>query len=742
MLGFLRKHQKYFWIGITIVIVISFSFFGTYSTLQEREIVDPIAFKAVNGSVVHQSEVEEMVKFIATDTEDKAWMGGAWGPNFLNDGVIKNDLIQDGLAELLVISYANELKDDLNTRIQKEKRFKPYENSQASFISSANAWKYFVPDINNRLEQLQTIENAASPEAIQVRMSLFQNQRQFPPHALRQALRYQEQQFKWLQPDISLQRSDLSLFGYHTVEDWFGPRFLRLVSAFIINSSIIAEQRGYNVSKEEAYADLVKNAELSFEANQNNPNLGVATSSEYFSEQLRRMGMDLSSAISIWQKVLECRRLFNEEGNSVFVDSKSINLIYQYAQEGIEGELYQLPEQFRLADATALKQFEFYLGAVSKNGEGNLELPNSFLSAEEVSKTYPELVQKRYLIEIASIDKEKLQSKVSIKETWNWEVQDANWEKLKKEFSDIGAKTAANQEERYQALDSLDNKTRTRIDAYARAAIVNAHPEWVTEALEKATPAKKVIAVRKKGGKSPLVGVEKAETLIPLFDNWSKSEYTPDNRNYYKIQVLEKGNNFEILTFGEARADGTLDKLLEKGPKKDYASLVESISKDYTAANPAEKRTDVMLDDYAASLRLYAYVRDIRNKMSKNNSNLSAYVQKNLDQPKDQMHPREPLEEQFKLVKTSYSAERSTPDVSVDMNEALALPENGLSKVYDKRNGELSFFKLIRKGQIANKEGLYQNVYQMQRMLGKEAEGLLMKDLIKEFQEKNAIVLK
>ncbi len=33
MLAFFRKYQRYFFLVITIVIVISFSFFGTYSTL-------------------------------------------------------------------------------------------------------------------------------------------------------------------------------------------------------------------------------------------------------------------------------------------------------------------------------------------------------------------------------------------------------------------------------------------------------------------------------------------------------------------------------------------------------------------------------------------------------------------------------------------------------------------------------------------------------------------------------------
>ena len=46
----------------------------------------------------------------------------------------------------------------------------------------------------------------------------------------------------WVSPDPSLERTDLFLFGYHFIEDWFGPRFIRLVSEFIINAARAAEQ--------------------------------------------------------------------------------------------------------------------------------------------------------------------------------------------------------------------------------------------------------------------------------------------------------------------------------------------------------------------------------------------------------------------------------------------------------------------------------------------------------------------
>jgi hypothetical protein len=56
MLEFFRKYQRYFFILITIVIVISFSFFGTYSTLSNGSFREQIAFTTVDGTDITRHE--------------------------------------------------------------------------------------------------------------------------------------------------------------------------------------------------------------------------------------------------------------------------------------------------------------------------------------------------------------------------------------------------------------------------------------------------------------------------------------------------------------------------------------------------------------------------------------------------------------------------------------------------------------------------------------------------------------
>jgi len=144
MLGFFRKYQRYFFIVITVVIVISFTFFGTSSNMQRTQYIEKTAFTAIDGSEISRSELEELVLFVGTDNEDKLLLGGAWGLNFLNDGVLKRDFIETGLAEILVAPFLKEMRGDLQSRHQREKRYAPYEHPEAKFISASLSLKLFL----------------------------------------------------------------------------------------------------------------------------------------------------------------------------------------------------------------------------------------------------------------------------------------------------------------------------------------------------------------------------------------------------------------------------------------------------------------------------------------------------------------------------------------------------------------------------------------------------------------------
>lgn len=798
MLQFFRKYQSYFFAITTFVIVISFSFFGTFNALPNNPNRDLIAFTAVDGTQVPRSELDEMATFLSTDNEDKRLFGGVWGPNFLNDGYIKHDLLETGLAEILVTAYPNLVAHDLQQRLEKEKRYSLYIHPQAKFLSTEAAWAYFAPSMKKQFQTLQQSEDAVAQEAFGARTALFLDEKKFPAPMLRQVLRYQQKQYSWLTPDPNLDHGDLSLFGYHTLDDWFGPRFLRLMAEFTINASKIAEQKGYEVSKAEALADLMRNADISFQQNLNNPYLGVANSLEYFNEQLRHLGMDQNMAAKVWRQVLLCRRMFQDIGNAVITDPLGHQNFFAFAQETVAGDLYRLPPELRLGDYRSLQKFEIYLDAIATRNKDNksndtdfLALPKEFLDIDKIKKKTPELIQKRYLLQVAQVNKKSLQTKVGVKEMWNWEVSDENWEHLKTEFPELGLKKDASREERFAILDGLDNNTRAKVDQIARSGVVDMHPQWMQQALQEAEPKQMLVGLSPTGGSSFVVGLENRKELMRLLDEAPLaseerpqpsaqevpdilSSFTADKNTFYRVKVIERAPQEEIMTFAEANKEGALDQLLDRKLEEYYVknrkkffkkfldedetwkpfadakvavtehyfeTLLKRIRQDYTKANP-NKGQPSTTGDWAASARLYSHARDFLARLEKNDPNAQAMILSSEDKKSEneKLSLGAPFKNQWKWEKESFQANRGT---TTDLNkeELLALATDAWTGIYAPANGDISFFQLKQRDKGGDVTAVYDSYHEANRQLSDDAQRTFIHTVVHNLQEKKAISL-
>lgn len=780
MLEFFRRYQTFFFAFITVIIVISFSFFGTFNTVGANAIHEQVAFKAIDGSEITRRELDEMVYFISTDSEDKLLLGGAWGPNFLNDGVIAKQFLQTGLAEELIAAYPSLIDPDLRTRLLKEQRFSLYEHPQAKFIGVDTAWSYFAPEMKRDYQTLQNSEQPLTPDAFRARVNLYLAERKLPSQMLRQILRYQQQQFAWVKPDPSLERIDLALFGYRTADDWFGPRFMRLVAEFIINASKIAESKGYTVSKEEAYTDLLRNAEVSFQQNVNNPQIGVANRSEYFNEQLRQLGMDQNKAVKVWQQVLLFRRLFNDVGNAVWLDSASLKQYFTFANEETTGELYRLPLEFHLGNYKALQRFTIYLDSTAGQQKDPLAIPQKILSVQEVAKAHPELIHKRYKLELQQVNKNALATKVSIRDMWNWEMEQGNWEILKKEFPELGVKTEGSIDKRVAVLDNLDPGTRARVDAFARKKIVDSHQEWIVQALQTAPSKQLDVGIRLNGGSNQF-GLSDRKPLIQLLDQTSlagqeplTSEainaanklalFTGDGETYYKIKVINRGEQ-QILTFAEATQEGVLDQLLDRQLENYYVKIRDSKADQFQKADKGWKELATVRDQVAdlyfeplltalrgvyskvnpdgkskaatgeqlASIRFYPYVSQIRDSLSKGQN--------------DQLYLRQEdvvpsIQDQWKVEKVTRNISRSQDqeDSKIDQGRFASLPVNSWSGVEHPLNGDLHFFYIkARSGEKGYSDQT--RLLAAHEGLTDAAERSYSKRVISQLKEKNAISL-
>lgn len=208
MLEFFRKYERYFFLGITIVIICSFSIFGAVSTLKPgEEKKDRVVGRAVDGSQMMLSEVRALSKFIATDFEEGFEHGQM--PNLCNDGVVRYDLLQNGIADLLVHSYFDWLKQGLEEKLEQTKRFRPYAHPQIPLLSAEAVWRQFLPALNRDFELLKG-EKEVSANTFSLLSKLYQEQRVLTPQTLARILYFQHQQIG-LPLDPRLQNRDLSL---------------------------------------------------------------------------------------------------------------------------------------------------------------------------------------------------------------------------------------------------------------------------------------------------------------------------------------------------------------------------------------------------------------------------------------------------------------------------------------------------------------------------------------------------
>ncbi len=596
MLTFIRKYQRLFFIVVTVLITISFAVSPAIGGFSGPSRTDSEAFVAVNGKSIPHSELAQMRFFLSTDATDKLMFGGSAGPNFLNDGLIRRDILQTGLGQVLVDEYIDLIQSDLRQRHERERRFTGYQHPHAPFLSAENVWGYFSPAVKEGLDTLRDISDPLSADAFAARTSLYLAEQNFPQQALKEVLRYQEKQYDWVQPDTLLERRDLALFGHRTLEDWFGPSFLTLVSEFVINASLIAEEQGYKVSKAEAWADLQHNAEISFQQAHLSPLVTASNGGEYLEEHLRNTGMDRATATKVWQRVLLFRRYFDDVGNSALLDKLAFEKFQGYANETVVADQYTLP--IHLDTYRDLQAFEAYLTAI-----GDPEMVGRSHSLETLLDNNPELVQKPYLLEVTTAEKTIARQQIPLREVWNWQLDAQNWPALVTTVPTLAAAAPASRDDRFEALQSLSKADRLKLDRLAQDGLLSFYNSWIPEALNDAHPTEQLVRLTFDPEGEPLPGVTDPLRLMSLLDKEDHiDQYSDDGEHFYRFAVLERPTRPIPMTYHEALDTGTLAKTTRNLYSAHYRTVRTADPDKYQYDDHSWKRLSEVRDQLANTL--------------------------------------------------------------------------------------------------------------------------------------------
>lgn len=528
MLAFFRKYQKLFFIFVTIIIVTSFVFFGTYQafapTSQAKE---ETAFVLSSGKKITKSYLSDMTRFLAS--EPLSFRGAH---NFLNDNIVSREFLDTNIALHLVALNQDKICKELEEKLPKEKGYRLYKHPYMKELSAENVWGMFAPTLATSL-QAHLQGKAIGSEAFSKKMSLFLAEKVFPGDLLSYIIRLQEKEVQNLPPDHRLINDSLALFGYKDLTDWFGQTFVESTAKAVIQGASLARNLGYKISKDEISADVVYKREKAFQyLKKQYPH--ITNSYSLYQECLGMLQLDETRLFAILEDVLLFQKLMHDATDVNLVDSFALKRFYEKAHECAEVEFVKLPEELRFKTEEKLKLFEAYLQAVSSHRENPLALPAELDPVDEIAKRACELVYSVFQVEYAHLSKKELEAKVTVKETWDWEEK--NQTRIKERFPFVNS------------MALLEGEKRAEIDSFARGEIVETHPEWIEEVLATKDRKDKKLSLPK----DKLPGISDYSALIKLLEKEELlSCYTQDGENYYFLKVKERLPK-QVFTFKEA----------------------------------------------------------------------------------------------------------------------------------------------------------------------------------------------
>ena len=198
-------------------------------------------------------------------------------------------------------------------------------------------------------------------------------------------------------------------------------QFIDLIAQFILNGAIMAEEKGFAATKAEAEADLTRR----FASKQHSLDL-----------VLRSIGVQKNEAVQLWQRVVVFSRYFQTLGQAALLDDLAYRRFSDFAHETALIDVYELPKELQMKSLDDFLSFEIYKRLACTPCD-LLDLPQAFLSPDEVESKAPELIYTKYRLKCAQIDLKTIQSRLSMREVWSWQMEPLSLGNAEKDFPEI-----------------------------------------------------------------------------------------------------------------------------------------------------------------------------------------------------------------------------------------------------------------------------------------------------------------
>ncbi len=582
MLHFLRLHQRSLLLFLTVVIITSFVFFGTYGAfMKPPQKGDLQVYKKTDGKEISHEQMERFKKFLASDSE--VIPSNSAFPNYLNTGFLHKEIITTQAIIEIALKEWEKVGPELEDKIKVEKLWSPYSHSESASVGAMNVWKIFAPAIPEELAKLKITEERTA--LLKTHFSLMSAERAFPEAYLTQILLWQQSKQADLSEEVQQHKGYLSLFGYKDVTDWMGLKLYESTIKSIIEVAVRAESEGIKVSDAEARKYLRTASEAGRQKAQvlKLDFLALKSPESFYGQQLQILHMSEEEAIETCRPLLLVQKLIAREAQ----ERSSEEAIEKVKQEIASVDLYEMDAAWHFQKAEELYLFESYL--------------------ENINRKSPELFDQTFQVEIREVSAQD----IVLKDVWSFQLKEEGFRKLRARFPELAVVKTA--EERAQILDSLQPVLRANIDNYTKGLIFKENPVIIDSLLEDATPRIIHLTLPLKGAlKEPLKGLKESSLLYSkLKANESLKKISFNEETFYRIIPLQQ-EELRTLSFMESK------KYLQPSLPKKCLSLVGNLIQEAKKAG-FTKLPQESEGDFAARMRFLKNIQEHKNSLTTKN---------------------------------------------------------------------------------------------------------------------------
>ncbi len=574
MLKFLRKQQRAILFVTGVALVGTFFASGAMGSRNEKSPEDPVAFDLAGGRAIKRSQLKLMAYLLSAGDGTTRDSYGSALIGSVNGNFVYKELFESGLIEKIANKALPTISENMGQQIEKMAAFKGYTHPQADFLSSRVLWERVIPEsapLRAKIASAAPIDQQFFKEILTV----YKKQQAINPAFMRQLMLYQQSQVQGISRDPAIEQSDLSVFGAHTLHDWFGSAFLESLSKVVMQGAHEAKKSGYKVSRDEVWGDLIQNMRDSLQRERGGQAVSATEAAETLVERLEMLQLPRKEAIDLWEHALLFKRFFGDVSAVCLDDSSAMRSFALFAGGAGVIDEYRLPELLQPTSFSKLMELEIYFESLYGQKRALLELPRVPLPLSKI-KT-PELLKRSFEVVLKEIDLRQVERQITLKQMWEWQLDPAHFAALAERFPLLAGAEAKTRSARDQLLDEVPPYMRAEIDNFTREQMVLTHPEWVSQQFGLAEERKLSCSMRNGKVFFPVEGGDPGEELLTeMVQNrkvGERAEFKGRDGKLFSLQITSIDECEMALSLEEALAAGVLEEMVDEKLEKSYPAI-------------------------------------------------------------------------------------------------------------------------------------------------------------------------